>query len=320
MSEPALKFRVIQPNEIVHLLGWDIMPHLQAYIKDRPDVIEKTDIFCENSRSARQAYKNFSLFEQVEAQEDFLVCSIYLELFEYVNRFDLIRPLIEKISEAYPGKRLIVQWNHDIDFASKYAWFIEFPWVFIVQFNTSRRLTNDIVVPFWNISTRPVEVPKKHFAGFVGQINSTARSNLQCIRDKPGYYFHDTSAGKLSEPEFLKLMSSFCFTLCPRGAGLSSYRFFEAFHCNTVPVLLADQVELPFPDIRDYSKICVRLPENIDYETLNKHLRRIDDRTLLQEINKVRTRFSLLGVQEEIYRRMYWEKQAHEPGSLLALP
>ena len=80
------------------------------------------------------------------------------------------------------------------------------------------------------------------------------------------------------------------------------------------------QVELPFPDIRDYSKICVRLPENIDYETLNKHLRRIDDRTLLQEINKVRTRFSLLGVQEEIYRRMYWEKQAHEPGSLLALP
>ena len=306
-----LKFRVIQPKEIADLLGWDIMPNLHAYLKDRPDVIEKTDIFCENSRSAKQAYKNFALFEQVTEQEDFLVCSIYLELFEYLNRPEteflpgrVIRTLIEKLTETYPGKRIVVQWNHDYDFGSKYEWFKEFPNIFVIQFNTSKRLPNDIVVPFWNISTRPVEAPKKHFAGFVGQINSTSRSSLRgMIKDKTGYYFHDTATGRLDEPEFLKLISSFCFTFCPRGAGLSSYRFFEAFHCNTVPILLADHVELPFPDL-DYSKICVRLPENIGFEAMNQRLRELDDRKFLQEISRVRHRFSLLGTQEEIYKRL----------------
>lgn len=299
-----LKFRVIRPEEIARLLGWDIIPHLQSYLKDRQDIIEKTDIFCENSRSARQAYKSFDLFEQVGSQEDFLVCSIYLELFEFVGRPYLIRPLIEKLSEAYPGKRIVVQWNHDIDFASKYAWFQEFPLVFIIQFNTSRRLPNDILVPFWNVSTRPVEMPKKHFAGFIGQVNSAARSRLaEILKDKPGYYFLDSTAGRLDEPEFLRLMSSFCFTLCPRGAGLSSYRFFEAFHCNTVPVLLADHVELPFSDL-NYSSFSIRIPEEIDFITMNNYLRRINDRKMLIEVNKVRYRFSLLGTQNEIYQRL----------------
>ena len=49
--------------------------------------------------------------------------------------------------------------------------------------------------------------------------------------------------------------------LCPRGEGEGSIRFFEAMSAGRVPVLLADEHELPFADQIDYDAFTLRIPQ-----------------------------------------------------------
>jgi|GEM_PF-2224771 len=50
--------------------------------------------------------------------------------------------------------------------------------------------------------------------------------------------------------------------LCPRGEGEGSIRFFEAMSAGRVPVLLADEHELPFADQIDYDAFTLRIPQS----------------------------------------------------------
>ncbi len=49
--------------------------------------------------------------------------------------------------------------------------------------------------------------------------------------------------------------------LCPRGEGEGSIRFFEAMSAGRVPILLADEHELPFADQIDYDAFTLRIPQ-----------------------------------------------------------
>ncbi len=49
--------------------------------------------------------------------------------------------------------------------------------------------------------------------------------------------------------------------LCPRGEGEGSIRFFEAMSAGRVPILLADEHELPFADQIDYDAFVLRIPQ-----------------------------------------------------------
>ena len=54
-------------------------------------------------------------------------------------------------------------------------------------------------------------------------------------------------------------MNNSYFSLCPRGYGVTSYRLYESFDFNVVPVYISTESEyyLPFKEIIDWRKLCV---------------------------------------------------------------
>jgi hypothetical protein len=58
-----------------------------------------------------------------------------------------------------------------------------------------------------------------------------------------------------------ELFANSKFVLCPRGAGLSSIRFFDAMASGRIPVLIADHTKLPLQNCIDYENLIVRVPE-----------------------------------------------------------
>ena len=96
------------------------------------------------------------------------------------------------------------------------------------------------------------------------------------------------------------------FSLCPRGAGLSSYRLFECIHANTIPVLIADESVLPYEEDLCYSYFLIRYKEKdvTDINFLLETLQNVDYNKMLQELKKVRYKFTLAGVQEHVHRRL----------------
>ena len=277
----------------------------ENYLKFRPGILDKTDIFFENTRSFNipEEYKNFSLFKEVQevVPETIFICPIYLEIFEYCGM--PVLSVIETLSKYYYPNRVIFQWNHDIDFSEKYTSAKDFDNAYIINFNTSTPIKNDILVPFWTINTNRFNEDKKFLAGFIGSINNNLRGNLiRTISGKANYYH----AQGLSQEEFYKKSAQCTFSLCPKGQGLSSYRFYESFHIITIPVLIADQAVLPFSNRIDYDKICIRLPESKvnDFKFINDLLSNINFQQMYSAIDAIKMTFTLLGVQNEIHSRM----------------
>lgn len=275
---------------------------LKEYLKSRPDVLENTDIFFENCRSKKETCKDFSLFEEYPHHEleTIHVCPIYLELYEYAKM-----PVLEVIENCcawcYPNP-VVFQWNHDTDFASKYLGAQKYTNAYFINFNTSKPLPNDIVVPFWVVNTYFISEKAKHFAGFIGSLNNDLRRTLcGAISGKKGYI-----QAKLPYSEYLHTSAKCKFSFCPRGQGLSSYRFYECMHLSTIPVLIADKSALPYTHEIDYDKICVRIPEEKagDFDYIDNRLKEADILQMHIEKNNVKDKFTLLGVQHEIHRRL----------------
>jgi hypothetical protein len=275
---------------------------LKEYLKSRPDVLENTDIFFENCRSKKETYKDFSLFEEYNHYEfeTIYLCPIYLELFEYA-KINVLEVIENCCAWCYPNI-VIFQWNHDIDFASKYLDTQKYTNAYIINFNTSKPISNDIIVPFWVVNTTYISEKSKHFAGLIGSLNNGLRKTLaNTIKGKEGYL-----QAQLPYDEFLHTSAKCKFSFCPRGQGLSSYRFYECMHLSTIPVLIADKSVLPYRDEIDYEKICIRIPESkaSDFEFIDNKLKEADVFQMHIEKNKVKDKFTLLGVQQEIYRKL----------------
>ncbi len=276
---------------------------LHQYLKERPGILDNPDIFYQNYRSDNlpAEHKNFSLFKDTneDLPETIYFCPVYLELFEYTNISPL--NLIRELSERYKPNRVVFQWNHDIDFASKYLGVEKYDNVYIINFNTSKPIKNDILAPFWVINTTLVRSIKLDFACLVASLNNSIRRALAAtISDRPDYHF----ISKLPYLEYMKKISEYKFSLCPRGVGLNSYRFYECFHLDTIPVLFADIAALPY-DI-NYDDICVRIPESqvTNFQYINDKLLSTNQTKIKANIGAIRERFTLKGLQEEIHRRL----------------
>jgi len=276
--------------------------YLKIYTEGRPDIIQNTDIFFENCRSLMlpPEYKFFNLFKENEIikPETILICPIYLEIFERCNQ--PVLKVIEFLSKKFFPNRIIFQWNHDIDFADKYSEASNFENAYIINFNTSKPLKNDIIVPFWAINTDFIPQNKSIFACFLGSINNSLRNNLvNTIYRKENYHY-------ISGVPLKDFLPRCIFSFCPKGQGLNSYRFYECFHLNTIPVLIADKSFLPFQDKINYNEICVRIPESkaTDFEFIDKTLKNVDSEKMLQSINDKKINFTLYGVQTEIYNKL----------------
>ena len=289
-----LSFKLLSKN-IFNVFG---DAELASYTDPRPGVLEDIDIFKEGLRSKGHP-SDFSLFKESDSA-DVLVFPFYLELFEFFGKSHVLFPLLEELCAVYYDKTVVVQWNHDIDFSKRFPELANIKNLRVLNFNTSKKHSNDILLPFWTLDTNPVKEPKEYTYGFIGNLNHPVRATLvNTFRGDPTCYI---GAG-LEYQEFRRTLSSCRFSFCPRGAGLSSWRFFECMHLNTIPVLFADDVELPFPDI-DYTKFCVRLPESAarDRELIKEVLGSVDEEQMLLNLNDVRHRFTLKGVQEEVHK------------------
>merc|ERR1712107_383337 len=68
-------------------------------------------------------------------------------------------------------------------------------------------------------------------------------------------------------------MGSSVFCLVPKGVGTWSHRLYEALLAGCVPVLLSDEVVLPFPDL-PWERFTVKWPMRmVDTEIFPNHLR-----------------------------------------------
>tara|TARA_R100000808_G_scaffold15544_1_gene35826 strand:+ start:1004 stop:1960 length:957 start_codon:yes stop_codon:yes gene_type:complete len=312
--EPV-KFRVIPYAEIEEVLGKDFVPmsDLEEWLQPRHDILDNVDIFCENCRSTDQDIKNFDLFTRVyeDGPDVVYVLGFYLELFEFHNRPDDIPKLAEYYSKKYPNNLTIFHWNHDNDY-TKYGQYVEkYPNIAVVNFGfTSKKHLNDILTSFWCINTKEYNEPKTKFAGFIGNPNNPLRMNLlNSIRQFNNDDIFHYSTGYTPD-QYYKKVSECVFSLCPLGGGGGggfSYRFFECFHLNTIPVLMVDKITYPYEDKVDWDDIIVRLPEasasdlNYVFQVLNSK----NSPKMLDNIKKVREKFTLKGVQEEVHEYIH---------------
>ena len=59
---------------------------------------------------------------------------------------------------------------------------------------------------------------------------------------------------------FIEITTRSKFSLCPRGYGAQSFRFYEVLQLNSIPVIVYDKKWLPFEDVIDYESFCVLVP------------------------------------------------------------
>jgi len=117
---------------------------------------------------------------------------------------------------------------------------------------------------------------------FVGALSGTVRYDLaQSVSSEPGLrsllehpnvgdwaskstsYLHmeDSVKKKALEDGFVNALRRSWTSLCPRGNGSSSIRFYETMCMGRIPVHVSDAYVLPFGKDIDYSQFCLFIPE-----------------------------------------------------------
>lgn len=101
-------------------------------------------------------------------------------------------------------------------------------------------------------------IPKTQGLRFVLQHPST----LDWSSKSTSYLHMDDPAQRQAlEAVFIQAMRRSWTTLCPRGNGSSSIRFYEAMCMGRIPVHISDAYRLPFEEAIDYSEFCLFIPE-----------------------------------------------------------
>ncbi|KAG1363612.1 putative glucuronosyltransferase [Cocos nucifera] len=107
---------------------------------------------------------------------------------------------------------------------------------------------------------------RKYLANFLGRAQGKV-GRLQLVElanqypdklESPALKF--TGPDKLGRTEYFNHLRNAKFCLAPRGESSWTLRFYEAYFVECVPVILSDQVELPFQNVIDYTQISIKWP------------------------------------------------------------
>lgn len=153
-----------------------------------------------------------------------------------------------------------------------------------------------------------VDCVKDIFCSFVGSITHNTREQmcnyLGCDNDFT--IITDVwkwNIDKQKQDNFLSVMSRSKFTLCPRGYGAQSFRFYEALQLGSVPIYIHDDtVWKPYNDEVDWNKFCVSIHIK-EISSLKHILKQITDRqylSMLQEGKRVYEDFFQLNKQPRL--------------------
>lgn len=142
-------------------------------------------------------------------------------------------------------------------------------------FLSSRKVTEGIDIPLLsNVHKSSEGLNKKYLTSFIGNIGShSIRPKMaDALKNIEGVYIFDSHKKRnfLSQ-KLMQIYFSFLFgnrtkffiqktlqsyvSLCPRGYGGSSFRFFEAMQLGVVPFLVGDIDTRPFKSFIDWDKI-----------------------------------------------------------------
>lgn len=153
---------------------------------------------------------------------------------------------------------------------------------------------------------------KQYIASFVGSATHPIRIKMaQILFGKSDYQIWlknwSPSVDKPDFKLFLELASKSKYMLCPRGYGLNSFRLYEAFQLNCVPVIITDKSYLPWQDELNWSEFSILIDEN-NLSHIDEILKNIDD----EQYNKLLTTgknlyssyFTLNGMYDNIIKRL----------------
>ncbi|KAJ3681453.1 hypothetical protein LUZ60_015942 [Juncus effusus] len=149
---------------------------------------------------------------------------------------------------------------------------------------------------------------RKYLANFLGRAqNKTGR--LQLIRlakqfphklESPELKFKGPD--KLGRKEYFEHLRNAKFCLAPRGESSWTLRFYESFFVECVPVILSDEIELPFEDDIDYKKVSIKWPSNKIGTELLDYLDSIPDEkieAMIERGRKIRCFFVYSNLEKE---------------------
>ncbi|GAV76651.1 Exostosin domain-containing protein [Cephalotus follicularis] len=91
---------------------------------------------------------------------------------------------------------------------------------------------------------------------------------------------------KLGRAEYFEHLRNAKFCLAPRGESSWTLRFYESFFVECVPVILSDQVELPFQNVIDYAQISIKWPSTRIGPRLLEYLESISDKEIAEMITR----------------------------------
>lgn len=150
-----------------------------------------------------------------------------------------------------------------------------------------------------DIKNKP-EREKDIFCSFVGSLTHNTRTSMfNYLKDDELFYFkvNDWSWNieKQKEDHFIDIISRSKFTLCPRGYGAQSFRFYEALQLGSVPIYIHDDTAWrPYVDILDWESFSINLHIN-DINLLKEKILNISDEQLS----------SMVDVSKKVYRDFF---------------
>lgn len=113
----------------------------------------------------------------------------------------------------------------------------------------------------------PLFKEKTIFCSFVGSMTHPTREKMwRELNDKSGFEIFtkpwEAEVGSLAKDFFIHKTTESLFSLCPRGYGASSFRFYEALQLGAVPVFIYDKPWFPYEDYIDWDLFSVRVHES----------------------------------------------------------
>lgn len=89
------------------------------------------------------------------------------------------------------------------------------------------------------------------------------------------------------DEDYIKSMQSSVFCLAPLGYSLWTFRMYEAIILGCIPVIIADNIELPYEDVLDYRAFTVKILES-EVTTLKKILTSIPAKVIQEKQSMLR--------------------------------
>ncbi|MFA7192125.1 MAG: hypothetical protein WC089_02395 [Candidatus Paceibacterota bacterium] len=125
-----------------------------------------------------------------------------------------------------------------------------------IQFLASRKSNHGIDIPLLSKKHRQpfFKLKKIYTASFVGRISTyhLRKEMQQYLESEKDILIKD---GNFSSRYFVKQMMKSFTSLCPRGYGGSSFRFFESMHLGVAPLLIGDIDTRPFKKFIEWDDI-----------------------------------------------------------------